>query len=204
MAILNSLLVNGSGRVLNKLYVTDLEIANGITLPSLTVSGYSTFNSTATFNKLAILKSGLELYFTTPFIDFHFSNSTADYTSRIIESSSGVLNINTVTFNRSNSSITVPGTATFNGTGIFNNGLSANNSTITKGIFTNLNVLDTLRSTNLEIDVINSLGGNWWVSPTLIFNTGTTSVNITAVTSTSFLLSTKIMLVESFGEDIVT
>ena len=37
MAILNSLLVNGSGRVLNKLYVTDLEIANGITLPSLTL-----------------------------------------------------------------------------------------------------------------------------------------------------------------------
>ena len=97
MAILNSLLVNGSGRVLNKLYVTDLEIANGITLPSLTVTGYSTFNNTATFNKQATFKNGLELYYTTPFIDFHFSNSTADYTSRIIESSSGVLNIQRIT-----------------------------------------------------------------------------------------------------------
>ena len=194
MAILNSLLVNGSGRVLNKLYVTDLEIANGITLPSLTVTGYSTFNNTATFNHTAIFNkqakfyNGFEIYYTTPYIDFHYNNTTTDYTSRIIESSSGVLNINGTTFNSSNSSITVPGTATFNGTGIFNNGLSANNATITKGIFTNLNVLDTLRSTNLEIDVINSLGGNWWVSPTLIFNTGTTSVNITAVTSTSFTM----------------
>ena len=33
----------------------------------------------------------IELYHTTPFIDFHFNNSTADYTSRIIESTSGVL-----------------------------------------------------------------------------------------------------------------
>lgn len=34
---------------------------------------------------------GLELYHETPFIDFHFGRSGADYTSRIIESSSGTL-----------------------------------------------------------------------------------------------------------------
>ena len=34
----------------------------------------------------------------TPYIDFHYSNSTADYTSRIIENASGVLNINGATF----------------------------------------------------------------------------------------------------------
>lgn len=33
----------------------------------------------------------IELYGDTPFIDFHFKNSTADYTSRIIEESSGLL-----------------------------------------------------------------------------------------------------------------
>lgn len=36
----------------------------------------------------------IELTSTTPFIDFHFGNSTSDYTSRIIEDASGRLNIN--------------------------------------------------------------------------------------------------------------
>jgi len=35
----------------------------------------------------------LELYGNTPYIDFHYGNSTADYTSRIIEVASGVINI---------------------------------------------------------------------------------------------------------------
>lgn len=43
----------------------------------------------------------IELYRSLPFIDFHYGNSTADYTSRIIENSSGNLNINGVDF-RSN------------------------------------------------------------------------------------------------------
>ena len=41
-----------------------------------------------------VSSGGLELYHgATPYIDFHYGNSTADYTSRIIESSSGVLSI---------------------------------------------------------------------------------------------------------------
>ncbi len=40
------------------------------------------------------LNGPLEMYYTTPFIDFHFGGSTADYTSRIIEEENGVLNIN--------------------------------------------------------------------------------------------------------------
>lgn len=39
---------------------------------------------------------GIEIYHATPFIDFHYNKSSADYTSRIIESSSGVLKINEV------------------------------------------------------------------------------------------------------------
>lgn len=38
----------------------------------------------------------IELSSTTPFIDFHYNGSAADYTSRIIESASGVLSINSV------------------------------------------------------------------------------------------------------------
>lgn len=43
----------------------------------------------------------IELYGPWPYIDFHYGNSTADYTSRIFENSSGNLNINGVDF-RSN------------------------------------------------------------------------------------------------------
>lgn len=50
--------------------------------------------STVTFNSaVAVKDQGLELYHATPYIDFHFGNSNADYTSRIIESASGTLNV---------------------------------------------------------------------------------------------------------------
>lgn len=50
--------------------------------------------STVTFNSaVAIKDQGLELYHATPYIDFHFGNSDADYTSRIIESASGTLDV---------------------------------------------------------------------------------------------------------------
>lgn len=55
----------------------------------LNVSGTAIFN-----NGIAAYNAGLELYFSTPFIDFHFDNSNNDYTSRIIEGNKGVLNIN--------------------------------------------------------------------------------------------------------------
>ena len=63
------------------------------------LSGALTVNNTVTANKFAIGSTSynngfIELYGGTPFIDFHFNNSTADYTSRIIESSSGNININ--------------------------------------------------------------------------------------------------------------
>lgn len=47
---------------------------------------------------LTVKNAGLELYAAKPFIDFHFSDSAADYTSRIIENASGILNINGSTF----------------------------------------------------------------------------------------------------------
>lgn len=50
-----------------------------------TITGSLTVSSTLTAN------SGIELYGATPYIDFHFNNSASDYTSRIIESTSGTL-----------------------------------------------------------------------------------------------------------------
>lgn len=43
---------------------------------------------------LMVKNAGMELYAATPYIDFHFGDSGADYTSRIIELESGKLNIN--------------------------------------------------------------------------------------------------------------
>ena len=40
-----------------------------------------------------VKNGGIEIYDTMPYIDFHYGNSTADFTSRIIESSSGVLEL---------------------------------------------------------------------------------------------------------------
>ena len=59
-----------------------------------TISGTTgTFSSDVTVSGSLRGNSGLELYHATPFIDFHYGNSTADYTSRIIENASGTLSI---------------------------------------------------------------------------------------------------------------
>lgn len=53
---------------------------------------YSLGDETNRYTRL--YSAAIELYnSTTPFIDFHFNNSTEDYTSRIIESSSGTLTV---------------------------------------------------------------------------------------------------------------
>jgi len=49
------------------------------------------------YNKVSVGSSptfaGIELSSSTPFIDFHYGRSTADYTSRIIEYASGSLSV---------------------------------------------------------------------------------------------------------------
>ena len=61
----------------------------GVASPSesLHVSGNIRSNS-------ILMAQSIELSFTTPYIDFHYNKDTADYTSRIIEESNGVLTIN--------------------------------------------------------------------------------------------------------------
>lgn len=63
-----------------------------------TVTGNVAFNGGFRINSapLELMDEGIEIYHATPFIDFHYNKSSADYTSRIIESSSGVLKINEV------------------------------------------------------------------------------------------------------------
>jgi hypothetical protein len=67
---------------------------------SFSVSGAVSMASTlevtrhTTINGGAYLKGGVEVYGSTPYIDFHFENATDDYTSRIVEIASGDLAVN--------------------------------------------------------------------------------------------------------------
>lgn len=72
---------------------------------------------------ISVQNSGVKLYGSTPFIDFHFNKSNTDYTSRIIELESGKLNVNGAVFTNGG---TIWGTGlTIDGTGTFNGDLSA-------------------------------------------------------------------------------
>lgn len=45
------------------------------------------------YGKTEIYGNGLELYYSTPYIDFHYNNNTTDHTARIVENSSGALTV---------------------------------------------------------------------------------------------------------------
>ena len=194
MAYLSNLIVAGNSKFLNKIYAGDLEVSGtfgttgnvsvggslSVTGAStctggITVSGESTFN-----NKVNFKGNGIELYHTSPYIDFHFNNnSTADYTSRIIEENSGIITIkpNLVV----GSSATIPTATITTGT--------ISNATIGSGIVTNLNVMDTLRATHYDLQTVAQLGGAFYVSPTVKFPTAS-NANIVVTKSGSTLTMT--------------
>ena len=74
---------------------------------------------------ISVQNSGLELYGSTPFIDFHFNKSNTDYTSRIIELESGKLNINGAVFT-DGGTIWGAGLA-IDGAGAFSSGITSRN-----------------------------------------------------------------------------
>lgn len=190
LAYLSNLIVAGNSKFLNKIYAEDLEASGtfgttgnvsvggnlSVTGTStcaggVTISGESTFN-----NKVNFKGNGVELYHTSPYMDFHFNNSTADYTSRIIEESSGTITIkpNLVV----GSSATIPTATITTGT--------ISNATIGSGIVTNLNVMDTLRATHYDLQTVAQLGGAFYVSPTVKFPTAS-NANIVVTKSGSTL-----------------
>ena len=193
MAYLSNLIVAGNSKFLNKIYAKDLEVSgtfgttgNVSVGGNLNVTGTSTFTGTLTAsgestfnNKVNFKGNGIELYCTSPYIDFHFKNSTADYTSRIIEESSGIITIkpNLVV----GSSATIPTATITTGT--------ISNATIGSGIVTNLNVMDTLRATHYDLQTVAQLGGAFYVSPTVKFPTAS-NANIVVTKNGSTLTMT--------------
>lgn len=139
-----------------------------------------------------IRNAGLELYFSTPFIDFHFNNSNNDYTSRIIEWNQGVLDINGVTCSSSN-------LAANNVSATNVNVSSRINADAATAIFNNVYVKDELRSTTWAIDNITNLGSTFYVSPCIIFTNPSIYINSKSGTTVTLTITDNNIISSSIG-----
>jgi len=84
-------MTNGGTQTIN------INAVTGITANSISSTGSIT-GTNCTFNGQTNIKGGIEIFHATPYIDFHYNNSTADNTGRIINTSNGVLTVyNTIT-----------------------------------------------------------------------------------------------------------
>lgn len=117
---------NGSdgNATFRKLVAADIPSLNYLPLSGGTITGDLKVNS-------KITTSSIELYDAKPYIDFHFDGNSGDYTSRIIENASGVLNINGATFTSDGiiwgKWITVDGTISVTQAGNFGSGVACAN-----------------------------------------------------------------------------
>lgn len=139
-----------------------------------------------------IRNAGLELYFSTPFIDFHFDNSNNDYTSRIIEGGKGVLIINGVTCSSSN-------LAANNVSATNVNVSSRINADAATAIFNNVYVKDELRSTTWAIDNITNLGSTFYVSPCIIFTNPSVYINSKSGTTVTLTITDNNIISSTIG-----
>lgn len=73
----------------NDVYILQSSTANAIQIGESTKTGSVTLSHTS--GRFIANGNGVEIFGGTPYIDFHFGSSGQDYTSRIIESESGVL-----------------------------------------------------------------------------------------------------------------
>ena len=117
---------NGSdgSATFRKLVASDIPSLNYLPLGGGTIIGDLKVNS-------KITTSSIELYDATPYIDFHFDGNNGGYTSRIIENTSGVLNINGATFTNGGAIwskwITVDGSISVTQAGNFGTGVACGN-----------------------------------------------------------------------------
>lgn len=77
-----------------------IETKSGLTTPSLSVNGNSVISGQLT------AKAGVELFGTSPFIDFHYGNTNTDYDVRIINEKQGQLTLGAKTV-RANENLSV-------------------------------------------------------------------------------------------------
>lgn len=159
----------------------------------LTVSnGANIYGGLLSDSGLTVKNAGLELYFSTPFIDFHFDNSNNDYTSRIIEGGKGVLYINGVTCSSSN-------LAANNVSATNVNVSSRINADAATAIFNNVYVKDELCSTTWAIDNITNLGSTFYVSPCIIFTNPSVYINSKSGTTVTLTITDNNIISSTIG-----
>ncbi len=184
---------NGTLRTDGEFQVGDGEhcfIANSSAITcnkSLIVNAGADFGYGAT-----IRNAGLELYFSTPFIDFHFANSNKDFTSRIIESKESVLSINGVTCSSSNLAASSVSATNVNVS-------SRINADAATAIFNNVYVKDELRSTRWAIDNITNLGSTFYVSPCIIFTNPSVYINSKSGTTVTLTITDNNIISSTIG-----
>ena len=176
MAFLQNLIVTGGSKFLNKIYATDIEVdgtfetSGNLSIGgTLNVTGNTTLKavSTTSINNTGTLTNGggLELNHATPFIDFHFGKSTADYTSKIIEEASGTI---TIKPNLKVGTLATIPTATITTANITTGNLDS-------GTADNFNVTNKLHATHFDLQSVAQLGGAFYVSPTIKFPTNSST-----------------------------
>lgn len=206
MAILSNLIVQGSGRILQKLYVNDLSVsgdtsfqdisaANGTFSGTLGVTGNTTLNSvtiagTAQFTRSTDLSGGAD---NKPAVIIGpNSGGRIEMDGNEIQAKNGPTAVSDLFINIDGGAVYLsnyPSIFARNGTFttddlIVNNSAGIKYITSPKIVADNINVLDTLRATTYNIDSTTCQGGQIYVSPTIIFSSNTT-VAITAISGTT-------------------
>ena len=205
MAILKDLIVSGSSRLLGKLYTNDIEISGTAVFASLSTTGNATIGGTlgvtgattqtgkfTVNNVIEQHGDGIELYYSTPHIDFHYGSNTADYTSRIIESAQGVITI-TPKLSTSTANITTANITTANTNKINNADMITTSALDVKG---------KLHAVEYDLENIMDLGGSFVVAPTLIVpssGSGTKSLTVTKSNNTTVVMTVRDPSITSGG-----
>lgn len=206
MAELNTLLVKGASRFLNKVYFSGDTVFNTIsTEGSLNVGANTASNALIYLNgKLALRGSDgwLRINEDKKFANGIYMGSSALRIDGIFQiGNSG----NSVSINTSNAIFSIPTSikSTLNVTGQSTFGsLSSTNSTIktltvqdtltatnANAIFNNLTVRDELRSAKWNIDNITNLGSTFYVAPCIIFTNPSVYINTISGTTVTLTIT---------------
>ena len=201
MAILSSLIVNGSGRILNKLYVNGLDVAgdasfNSINATNVTATdalssgGTLTVTGDSTLNGNVTVASGKTLHLLT---GTDIANASQDNAAPLIIGSRTATHL---VFDNNEIMAKTSGTAAgtlylnYDGGIVSMSGgttkVTANNGTLSAAmvtaptmVATNLNVSNTLRATRFDLQTISQAGGSLYISPTVKYPNSNTTVTIT-------------------------
>lgn len=191
MAILSNLLVNGTSRLLGKLYCSDLDVSGttsfaGVSATTLNVSGEATISGTLVLAKRT--QTAATSYKAPALVVGGTSTqSHIEYSYDCIQGKANATTASPVYINCYGGKVYLS-----NGYNVYadNGTLVANTINADTGTFDNLNVVNTLRSNRWDLMSISQTGGSLYVSPTVKFpNSGTTLTVTKSSTALTFVIT---------------